>query len=79
MTGATLQELADANRAYITVHGTPAPSLKDLECNGITAVMLVDGWKQRFVYTPAVAGTNFELFSVGPDGAARTADDLSIE
>ena len=40
---------------------------------------ILDGWKQPFVYTPgADASAAPTLASIGPDGQAGTADDLTI-
>jgi type II secretory pathway pseudopilin PulG len=42
-------------------------------------MVLEDGWRQQFIYTPTGQGDHpFELISKGPDTKFQTADDINI-
>lgn len=53
-------------------------SLDEDQWNGpYVKEILPDPWKQDFVYrTPGEGGTDYDLFSKGPDKAEGTADDV---
>jgi hypothetical protein len=51
-------------------------SLAVLASSGILPEPPRDPWAREFVYAPSPDGKTFSLFSVGPDGAPNTPDDL---
>jgi len=66
-----------AVQTYRTQNGDRLPtSLAELSTSGILAESPKDPWGQESAYIPSSDGKTYSLFSVGPDGAPRTADDI---
>ena len=86
------QELAQLNQQRVTLAGSrieiavqtyrtqnggrlPA-SLAELSSSGILAESPKDPWGREIAYIPSPDGKTYSLFSIGPDGIPRTADDI---
>lgn len=70
-------EIEKAIREYQQKNDGRLPtSLAALASSGILPEPPRDPWAREFAYTPSPDGKTFSLFSVGPDGAPNTADDL---
>ena len=86
------QELAQLNQQRVTLAGSrieiavqtyrtqnggrlPA-SLAELSSSGILAESPKDPWGREIAYIPSPDGKTYSLFSIGPDGVPRTADDI---
>jgi hypothetical protein len=66
-----------AVQTYRTQNGNRLPmSLSELSSSGILSESPKDPWGREIAYVPAADGKTYSLFSVGPDGAPRTADDV---
>jgi hypothetical protein len=66
-----------AVQAYRAQNGDRLPSsLAELSSSGILAESPKDPWGQEIAYIPSPDGKTYSLFSVGPDGAPRTSDDI---
>ena len=69
-----MAQIASAIETYQQDHTMLPISIDDL---GITdAELLTDQWGHPYGYDLAADGQSYRLFSVGPDGAAGTADDI---
>ncbi|NBT24549.1 hypothetical protein EBT11_07890 [bacterium] len=86
------QELAQLNQQRVTLAGSrieiavqtyrtqnggrlPA-SLAELSSSGILAESPKDPWGREIAYIRSPDGKTYSLFSIGPDGIPRTADDI---
>ena len=66
-----------AVQTYRTQNGDRLPtSLAELSSSGILAESPKDPWGREIAYIPSPDGKTYSLFSVGPDGAPRTSDDI---
>jgi hypothetical protein len=66
-----------AVQTYRTQNGGRLPtSLADLSSSGILTEAPKDPWGREIAYIPSPDGKTYSLFSVGPDGAPRTSDDI---
>jgi len=86
------QELAQLNQQRVTLAGSRIEiavqtyrtqnenrlptSLAELSTSGILTESPKDPWGREIAYIPSPDGKTYSLFSVGPDGAPRTADDI---
>jgi len=66
-----------AVQTYRTQNGGRLPtSLAELSSSGILTESPKDPWGREIAYIPSPDGKTYSLFSVGPDGAPRTSDDI---
>jgi len=66
-----------AVQTYRAQNGGRLPtSLAELSSSGILTESPKDPWGREIAYIPSPDGKTYSLFSVGPDGAPRTADDI---
>ena len=66
-----------AVQTYRTQNGDRLPtSLAELSSSGILTEAPKDPWGREIAYIPSPDGKTYSLFSVGPDGAPRTSDDI---
>jgi hypothetical protein len=66
-----------AVQTYRTQNGDRLPtSLAELSSSGILTESPKDPWGREIAYIPSPDGKTYSLFSVGPDGAPRTSDDI---
>ena len=66
-----------AVQTYRTQNGDRLPtSLAELSSSGILTEAPKDPWGREIAYVPSPDGKTYSLFSVGPDGAPRTSDDI---
>ena len=66
-----------AIQTYRTQNGDRLPtSLAELSSSGILTESPKDPWGREIAYIPSPDGKTYSLFSVGPDGAPRTSDDI---
>jgi len=66
-----------AVQTYRTQNGGRLPtSLAELSSSGILTESPKDPWGREIAYIPSSDGKTYSLFSVGPDGAPRTSDDI---
>jgi hypothetical protein len=66
-----------AVQTYRAQNGGRLPtSLAELSSSGILTEAPKDPWGREIAYIPSPDGKTYSLFSVGPDGAPRTSDDI---
>ena len=66
-----------AVQTYRTQNGDRLPtSLAELSSSGVLTEAPKDPWGREIAYIPSPDGKTYSLFSVGPDGAPRTSDDI---
>jgi len=66
-----------AVQTYRAQNGGRLPtSLAELSSSGILTEAPRDPWGREIAYIPSPDGKTYSLFSVGPDGAPRTSDDI---
>jgi hypothetical protein len=66
-----------AVQTFRTQNGDRLPSsLAELSSSGILTEAPKDPWGREIAYIPSPDGKTYSLFSVGPDGAPRTSDDI---
>jgi len=66
-----------AVQTYRTQNGDRLPaSLAELSSSRILTEAPKDPWGREIAYIPSPDGKTYSLFSVGPDGAPRTSDDI---
>jgi Sel1 repeat/Type II secretion system (T2SS), protein G len=66
-----------AVQTYRTQNGDRLPtSLAELSSSGILTEAPQDPWGREIAYIPSPDGKTYSLFSVGPDGAPKTSDDI---
>ena len=66
-----------AVQTYRAQNGGRLPtSLAELSSSGILTESPKDPWGREIAYIPSPDGKTYSLFSVGPDGAPRTSDDI---
>ena len=66
-----------AVQTYRAQNGDRLPtSLAELSSSGILTEAPKDPWGREIAYIPSPDGKTYSLFSVGPDGAPRTSDDI---
>ena len=78
-TQANLHALSNQVQVYLAERGSVPPDLDTLaEASELHPRALEDAWRQPILYE-AERETHYRLRSVGPDGIAKTVDDLVIE
>ncbi len=66
-----------AVQTYRTQNGDRLPtSLAELSSLGILTEAPKDPWGREIAYIPSPDGKTYSLFSMGPDGAPKTSDDI---
>ncbi|MDJ0520450.1 MAG: type II secretion system protein GspG [Planctomycetota bacterium] len=82
-THSALHELAEKIGQRRTATGSWPKSLEELKAGGDDRLPglvrdVKDGWEREFTYTPGEGDAAPTLVSLGPDGEAGTADDISL-
>lgn len=70
--------ISGALEQYYDQHGAWPASLSepDVRVHVPDGALMTDPWGNPYVYRLGADGQSYELFSMGPDGVADTADDL---